>query len=117
MDDIVESMKLLYPEMFKAIRDFVLFEEKVKLSIDVTYGVGTLENIFKSHEYQTEIDNVKRGINGTSKLSRLAQRRKALFDRYTEETGRVAKVIGYKETLEVMDYLSKYFRRMASISG
>lgn len=113
----METIKLLYPEMYKAIRDFVLFEEKVKLSIDATFGVGTLENILKSHEYQKEIDNVKRGINGTSKFSRLAQRRKQLFDRYTEETGRVAKVIGYKEVLEAMDYLTKYFRRVASVTG
>lgn len=111
--ETVPKLMDTHPEMVQAIKNLVLFDAKVYMDIDNKYGSKTLDSIIKRNDYHKEIDNVNNGITTDTRLNRIAQRREAIFDKYSEETGKVARVAGFKETMEMIDIISKYYKEMA----
>jgi hypothetical protein len=111
----IDQILYLHPNMYNAVKELVLYDAKVYFDINSKYGVNTLDNIIKTNEFHSEIDNVSKGIKSDTKMNRLAQKRHIVFQRYLAETGKVAQSSGFKETMQMIDALEKYFKQLAPI--
>lgn len=105
----VDFLKQVYPEMYEISKKLHQFDKKVSDLFIKRYGDNTYDNIVKTHEYNKEIENVSNGILKENSISKLAQKRHKIFQKYTEITYEIAKTIGYTKTIEYMDFLTKYF--------
>jgi hypothetical protein len=111
----IEHIQHSHPSMYDAVKNLVLYDAKVYFHIDNKYGVNTLDNIIKSNEFHVEIDNVSKGIKSNTKMNRLAQKRLPIFNKYLEETFKVARTTDFKSTMQMIDTLEKYFKQLAPI--
>lgn len=107
----IELIKSIYPDMYNISKRLHEFDKKVSDSFIKRYGDNTYDNIVKTHEYNKEIENVSNGILKDTSISKLAQKRYTLFQKYTEITYEIAKTIGYTQTIQYMDILTQYFKQ------
>lgn len=111
----IDIIRQIYPEMYEISKQLYQFDKKVSDLFIKKYGDNTYDNIMKTHEYNKEIENVSNGILKENSISRLAQKRQKIFQKYTEITYEIAKSIGYTRTIEYMDMLTKYFNTISNI--
>ena len=113
--DTINNIRTAFPNVYESSKELVVFEQQVRNIIDDRYGKDTLENIMKFQEYAQEQDNVNNGILKDTMMSRLAQRKQALFERYSRETFKMAQEIGLKDSLLYMDILTTYFKSIINL--
>lgn len=112
---IIDQIHITYPKMYDAVKDLVLYDERVYLHIADKYGKDTLENIIHTNKYHKELENASNGTTSNSKWNKLAHKRHPIFQRYLNETSAVSRVAGFKQTLEMMDILERHFKQLAPI--
>lgn len=109
----LEAVITAFPSMYKAIRDYVVFNFKMDKMFERKYGVDTIENIIKSNEFLAEIENVEKGKLNDTTLNKNARKRASLLKIYIEETGKVASKIGHPATLKYIDLIEDYVSKNA----
>jgi len=105
-------IEVLYPKVYESAKKYHTFENKVYQHIDDTYGINTLDNILKFNEFNNEIDNVKKNILKDTQMNRLAQKYNKYFNEYIKETYELKLIIGYKDTIDIMNILKMYFKNL-----
>ena len=108
----IDIVQILYPEVYESAKKFHTFQNKVYQYIDDKYGIDTFDNILKFKEFNNEVDNVKKGQLKDSQMNRLAQKYNRYFDEYIKATYQVKLLIGYKETVDMMDKLKLHFKNV-----
>lgn len=101
------NYEIKYSKLYKSIKNMTNFDKKVKKYIDKKYGGDTLENIIKTHEYNKEIDNVRKGIITNVGLNRLAERYNQYFNSFLNQRNKLRKELDNKE----IDYIIEEIKR------
>lgn len=110
----IETIQQQYPLVYNAGKDLYLFDYKVHSMIDDTYGINTFENIQMSHEYNTEINNIRdNNIIKDTKMNRLAQKYNKYFDIFSYHTYQLKLQVGRAKTLEIIDLIREHFKLFA----
>lgn len=115
MNNQINSIQLNYPELYKISRKLHQYDKQVSDLFIKNYGNNTYDNLMITNEYHKELENVSNGILKDTDLSKLAQKRKIIFEEYSVVTYEITKTIGFSKTLEYIDILDKYFKSISKL--
>jgi hypothetical protein len=110
MNNQVNTIQLDYPEFYKISRKLHAYDKQVSDLFIKNYGQNTFDNLMVTNEYNAELENVSLGILKNTDLSKLAQKRKTIFEEYSNITYEISQKIGYSKMLEYMNILDRYFK-------
>lgn len=108
----VFDYEMLFPEEYKAIRNLVLYDKKVKRTINKEYPENTIFNILKTVQYNNELINVENGIITNTTFSQLAQKRFFLFKKMSQVTHGHSSRFGKESTFKMIDTITKYITEL-----